>query len=355
MNTAGRLLIVLSLLFIAACSKDSPSYSLMADTDTFTQTNGSGTDNKIDMLFVIGDEPAMSSKQAALVASMSTFMTQFLAKGFDFRLAVVTTSGYLANPAQTGYITPTYDAEADFNDFDGTTHSTVFVIDNETPDLQAAFAINAKPSKNTAGQDSRPFSSFRQALETTHAPNLNFHRADAFLGVVIVSNSEDYSDMARGPGQNWGNKETSPTLDLPSVYKTYLETFTGSSGANAKFSVSAMTVGVAPPCQGSMVFQRTVDLVNATGGIVGNICAADFGPDMVAIGNQIASLATKFILEREPVVSSIVVKVNGNTVPQDATNGWTYDATFNAIMFHGSWIPATGDLINVDYDPTTIL
>jgi hypothetical protein len=353
MKTVGRLLVLVPFLVLLGCAGKDTSFSLMAASQTFEQTEGSSANNKLDILFLIGDEPSMSSKQAQLVTSMATFMSQFIDRGFDFKIAVGTTSGYMADSNLSGY-NPANAIEADFNDFNGTTHSGFFVIDNATPDLQAAFAINAKPNKNTAGQDSRPFSSFRAALNNTSLINNGFHRADAFLAVIIVTNSEDYSDNGRCVGCGWGGRASSPTLDDPSVYVNFLDTFTGSTATVKKYSVSAMTQSVAA-CQGGVLMNRVIALANATDGAVGDICQADFGPQMVLIANQIATLSTKFYLDREPVESTIVVQVNGVTVPNDATNGWTYDSASVSIEFHGSAIPSQGDQIGVDFDPTTIL
>lgn len=47
--------------------------------------------------------------------------------------------------------------------------------------------------------------------------------------------------------------------------------------------------------------------------------------------------------------------MNGISISQDATSGWTYDSTANSIIFHGTAIPAQGAEINVQYDPTTLL
>jgi hypothetical protein len=353
MKTVGRLLVLVPFLVFLGCAGKDSSFSLMSESQTFEQTEGTSANNKLDILFLIGDEPSMSSKQAQLVTSMATFMSQFIAKGFDFKIAVATTSAYMADPNLNGH-DPADVIEADFNDFDGTSHSNVFVINNATPDLQAVFAINAKPNKNTAGQDSRPFSSFRASLNNTSLINNGFHRTDAFLAVIIVTNSEDYSDDARCVGCNWGGKASSPTLDDPSVYSNFLDTITGSTATVKKYSVSAMTQSVTA-CQGGQLMNRVMALANATGGAVGDICQADFGPQMVMIANQIATLSTKFYLNREPIESTIVVKVNGVTVPKDSANGWTYDPASIAIEFHGSAIPSQGAQISVDFDPVTIL
>ena len=46
---------------------------------------------------------------------------------------------------------------------------------------------------------------------------------------------------------------------------------------------------------------------------------------------------------------SITVTVGGVPVAQNATNGWTYDATTNSVEFHGSSVPQPGSEIVVQY------
>jgi len=60
------------------------------------------------------------------------------------------------------------------------------------------------------------------------------------------------------------------------------------------------------------------------------------------------------VLSRTPVDGTIVVYINGNLVPENSSNGWSYDPVANAVVFHGTYIPAEGDSITVNYDPTDL-
>jgi len=61
--------------------------------------------------------------------------------------------------------------------------------------------------------------------------------------------------------------------------------------------------------------------------------------------------STQFFLSRTPQIPTIVVKVNGATIPQDPTNGWTYNAAANSIQFHGNATPPQGANIDVAFTP----
>lgn len=268
------ILFAAAIAFAPGCGSKDASYSLLSTGQHFVQTNGA-FNGKLDILFVINDEPAMSSYQAKLVASFATFMNLFQTKGYDFKIAVVTPSGYLADSTLNGY-TSVNDNAADFNDYNGTTHSGMFVLTPSDTNLLSDFAVNAKPTKNTAGQDGRSFSSFRQALQSTRPINSGFLRSDSFLAVVIVDDQDDFSGNQRCDGCNVSGRYGAATLDPVSVYVNFLSTLTGTSGATARYNVSAMTQ-ISSPCEGSSLMTRVMDLANQTNGILGDICQSDFG------------------------------------------------------------------------------
>lgn len=347
------ILIVGMLVFlISGCDKSSGGISVLPASQQF-RTSPSSVNNQLDIVFVINDQPSMSSFQSALVSSMATFMNTFQTKGFDFKISVVTTSGYWADPSLVGFNSINV-AEADFNDFNGSVYSNYPIITLTNPDLLSNFAINAKPSKNTSGQDGRAFSSLRQALLNQRSVNYEFLRPNSFLAVIIVDNQDDFSGNGRCAGCNNSGRYNASTLDPVATYTSFLNNLTGTSGALARYNVSAMTQ-IAKPCQGGTTMTRIMDLANQTNGVLGDICQADFGSSMIAIANKITLLSTQYFLDRIPQVSSITVSIDGVSIPQSSTDGWSYNSAANSIQFHGTAIPQQGAAIVVDYDPTTLL
>jgi hypothetical protein len=243
-----RKLIPLVFIFLLiGCGENNPSFSILPDDQSFIQDNN-GFNNKLDILFVIDDQPSMSSFQDELVSSMDSFMDTFYTKNFDFKISVVTTSGYLADPTLNGY-SPSNASAADFNDYNGLIHSGVFVLTPDDLNLFSNFAINAKPDKNTAGQDVRAFSSFRQALQSNRSVNQGFLRDDSFLAIVIVDNNDDFSGNGRCTGCNVSGRYNAPTLDPVDDYVDFLDNLTQSTGLTARYNVSGMTQS-GTPCQG---------------------------------------------------------------------------------------------------------
>ena len=101
---------------------------------------------------------------------------------------------------------------------------------------------------------------------------------------------------------------------------------------------------------GRKIAQRYLGVTEATEGYKGSICD-DFSDVMGGISDAILKYTTRFILDRLPAVDTIAVSVNGAVVPQDSTNGWSYDAASNAISFHGSAIPGNEAEVSVSFDP----
>jgi hypothetical protein len=67
------------------------------------------------------------------------------------------------------------------------------------------------------------------------------------------------------------------------------------------------------------------------------------------IGLGVFALRTAWTLTRLADPTTIVVRVNGNLVTQDAASGWTYDATSNSVEFNGGSVPPPGATIEIRY------
>lgn len=328
-------------LFTIGCGSNGSSFSILPDSDTFQQAEGS-VNNKIDLLWVIDNSGSMQPFQNSMISNYNSFMNQFVAKNFDFHLSVTTTDAYLAGSRWRN--DPN---RAKFKDGRGTNHTGVFTILPTTPNLINVFATNANQGVNGSG-DERAFSSFKAALDSPL--NAGFLRSDSFLGIIILSDEDDFS----GPNRNEYDTDHSyshPGLETVASYVTYLDDLTNTTGANRRYSVSAIAALAAPCTDTHWKGQRYIQLANATNGELGDICSGNYAAVLDAIQNRILELGTAFRLSRKPIVSTIVVRINGAGVPQDAANGWTYDEPTNSIVFHGTAIPASGSTIVVAFDP----
>ncbi len=343
------LILLVMTVGIAACGSD-VEFGIANKGETFKQGAGIFS-NQLDILWVVDNSGSMAPFQTNLAANFSASITGFQAKGYDFRIAVTATDAYTAAP-NFGGVT----ANAKFKDgIDSIGHTGIFLITPTTPNLVNVFVKNAQTG--TLGQgDERAFQSFQEALTNPVNAGFNFLRPQSFLAVIILSDEDDFSS-SRGTGQPADHDYNDPRLHPVDNYITFLDQLTQSTGAFRRFNVSAIAA-TDPACvaqtQSKITATRYKDLVTKTKGVLGSICDASFANALQAISNQIAVLSTQFYLAKKPRPDSIQVIVNGQVIPADPTNGWTYDVDANSIQFHGVSTPPQGATIQVNYIPTTI-
>jgi hypothetical protein len=341
--------IVVTSLMIAGCGGgDSTSYSLLASGQTFKQQK---VNSKVDLLFVVDNSLSMLPSQTNLGNNFHAFINNFVTKGFDFQLAVTSTDSYRAEPNFAN--NPNL---ARFRD-GGATHSGVFTILPSTPDLLNVFVTNATLGAGGGG-DERAFSSFQSALNSSL--NAGFVRDSSFLGLIILSDEDDFSSPVRPSSSYPGGDHNYGYAGLESVdsYVSYLEGLTKSSGASRRFSVSAIAVTdeackteMLTHTSSSIIGVRYMELAAKTDGVLGSICDTSFADTLTAIQNHILELGTQFYLDAPPIPETIQVRVNNILISQNSTNGWTYNADANSVVFHGDAIPESGAAINVTFDP----
>lgn len=327
---------------VTACGKDTPSFSLLAESNVFNQSMS--VDTKIDILFVVDNSGSMAPQQTNLVNNFNAFINSFVTKGYDFHIGVIPSDTYKA-------IFSWGPAYARLKDGVGSSHSGVFVIDQNTPNQAATFLTNASLGIGGSG-DERPFQSFKVALDSSL--NNDFRRPGAFLAIVILSDEDDFSHDANSDiGENYNYSG----LHSISYYKNYLDTLTGSTSTLRKYSVNSIHVldstCLAASHGAANIGVRYSALVDATGGVKGSICSPNFSTELDQIQQGILTLANQFYLPRIPKVETIQVIVNGNVIPE-GPSGWSYDAAANSIVFAYAALPPQGSSIIVNYDPVTI-
>lgn len=351
-------LLAFYMVLLTSCGEKDVDISLMPDMDTFYQS--ASINNKIDILFVVDNSGSMAEEQANLASNFNAFISEFTTKSYDYRIGVVGTDawktrfGSNCNVGSGGGGAINVPC-ARLRDGQGSpvNHSGVFIIDNNTLDPVDAFNKNVKLGTGGTG-DERAFDSFMQAFELDINPNNAFRRSDAFLAIVIVSDEDDFSHDNNFIADSYGAH-----LHSVQSYVSYLDNLTNSTETNRRYNVSTIAILddaclAQNPTSGTHKGTRYMQLADATDGIKGSICDASFANSLNEIQTRISELSTQFYLSRRPDPSSIVVRVNGVVVLQSAVNGWTYNATANSIVFHGTAIPAQGAAIQVDFDPIEI-
>lgn len=342
--------LVIGVLFLSSCDKSGGSFSLAADSSQFQQSDVF-IPRKLDVLFVIDNSGSMATSQNNLAQNFPSFINYFRDRGYDFKIAVTTTDAFygdqfvnincsLCNEEQTRF-------RASSNVPGGV---PIRVIDNSTPDLETIFSANVKVGTN-GGADERAFSSFKAALNSNL--NVGFHRQDAYLSIIMVSDSDDFSH----DDINMNESYTQPTLHTITSYVDYLKDFT-QGFPKVDFSVS--TIGVLDEaCKNLLnvekkISKRHKELSEATYGSINSLCKP-FDEILDNISTQIASnVQAQFQLNRTPIVSTIRVIIDGTLVPEDPINGWTYNAATKIVTVKGSYSPQAGASITINFDPESL-
>lgn len=347
-NLMLTLAVVLGLGLLAACGEKGSSFSLLQDSNIFYQ-NGSNLNSKIDILWVIDNSGSMASSQQNTADNLNSFISDFMTKGYDFKIAVVDTGAWRTQFSGDNN-------QSRFRAGSVPNQGPVYVITPSTPNLIPTFMANVLRGTSGTG-DERMHSSFKQGL--INPLNAGFMRTDSHLAIINLTDEDDFSSsVSSNPGgdHNYGN----PNLYTIPSFVSWLDTYTGTSGATRRYSVSTVSIQdvtcmnqLNAQSPGRIISTRVNQLVDATGGIKVSLCG-NFATGLSSIAANIIELSTQFFLDREPIPESIEVFVNDVLISQSATNGWTYNAQALSIVFHGPAIPSQGAKIFVKYDPKTI-
>lgn len=339
-------LILSGLLITSACNKSADSFSLLGASSNF-KASSSFTQKKIDILWVIDNSGSMASSQAALAANFNSFIASFSAKNYDFHMGVTTTDAYLAYHYNNNNLSKLKDGA-------GASHSGVFVMDRDTPNLSNVFITNVTQGISGSG-DERAYSSFQHTL--SNPLNAGFRRPGSILAIIIVSDEDDFShyDWANGISSYFFvGSYNHPSMFSIDYYVNYLDGLTGSTATLKNYSVNTISVNTTAcaTALGRAQSVRYQELAAATGGVSSSICD-DFDATLDHISTEVIAQASIFQLDRVPVTGTIQVLVNGTQIPENAVNGWTYDAINNTIELHGTSQPSEGDDIQVNFEPTS--
>ena len=95
----------------------------------------------------------------------------------------------------------------------------------------------------------------------------------------------------------------------------------------------------------------------------GNCDTADFKTALEELGVLLQNLSTTFPLSAVPIKETLQVTIDGKAIPESSektvnalgfpeySDGWTYRADENAVVFHGSAIPSAQADVRVYYEP----
>ncbi len=272
----------------------------------------------VDILFVIDNSCSMAEEQELLDLNAGPFVDFLELTGSDYHIGVVTTD--LDDPAESGKLQP---------DQDG-----ALWLDPATLDPFASFTTIVNQGIEGSG-DEQGRGAFYTALTEplTTGANAGFLREEAMLIGVVLSDELDYTpdDLISKPDFiTWA-------LDLKDNPAEYL-TFNSVVGPPAGCGDLA-TSG-----------EDYIGLTNEIGGVVANICTANFDGLFDSMASTIPT--DSMLLSEAPVVETLlVVAIEPGVPPRTLLVDveWMYDAPTQSIGIIGGL--AEGSEVNVTYWP----
>lgn len=242
----------------------------------------------VDLLFVIDDSYSMADEQANLVASFPAFIAgikELLGATTDYRVGVITTDDYVFNaPGCTrigDLVTQTGGEASSASTCGPYAEGQPFMTDAD--DLAAAFSCAAAVGISGAS-DEKPMDALATLLGHNGSPcNGRFVREEALLVIVLITDEEDDGDSDRDPS-DWHDAVVAAKHGDAS--RVMVLSLIGLDEPNA----------CAVPWDGATGAEYAPRLAEFTEqfghGVVGDVCAADYGPYFAALLADVASECT---------------------------------------------------------------
>jgi hypothetical protein len=279
---------------------------------------------QVDVLWVIDNSASLNEERMGLAAQFDRFLRVLVAAGVDFHVGVTST-----------------DLDARTGD-GGRLRGAPRFIDSRTPNAAEVFRRAVSfPASDVRLEEG--LSAMYAALTPPNrdGANAGFLRPDAALAVIVLSDEDDGS------------------VPPAAFYARFLKNLKGQGReGNVSFSAVAgpLPDGCVPAGQED-VFGAEADpavryqeVVDATNGVFGSVCANDFSRFVTDLATRLGSLRRVFPLSAPPVTSTIVVRVNGRVVPMGADTGWTFRGGDRTIVFEGRYVPPPRAAIEIEYD-----
>jgi hypothetical protein len=356
----ARHALAVCLPLVGITCSNSKLAAVSGTVDTFTQ--GATNQNVlaftqspalVDVLFVVRNGPSMCEKQQQLVAKFQSFINALQQQNLDWQVGVVATD--FSDPQFQGKLVAA--------------SGNPTVLNSSTPNLAQVFSENVLAVGYNASPQSQGLLAGLAALTPplVTGANAGFMRANASLAVVIVSDQDDYSFLPPPPTPDYYvNFFVRSYSHLKGAGNEKLVSVSAITGADANGNPADCTCsGCAtnPSCidddSTGTAGTRYAAVANGTSGLVQSICATDFGPLLTTLAGHLGGLTRTYDLQNVPLgqaldpstITITVTPVTGApyTVPENATNGWSYDVQNQAIDFSGTGVPPPNAKVTIAY------
>lgn len=319
--------LAMSMSLLAACD-NGMKFDIPQASDNFNQNVT--YNNKVDIIWMIDSSSSMGIHQSRLNDQIPGLVASLNSLKMDYHMAVVTSSMGGTVEQQTG------------GKFIGTPKYVTSSTPNLVNVLKARMLVGESGSNNERGLESVETALSAGYLNTE---GRGFFRDDALLVVIALSDEDDKSKSNSSAAvtyyKNFFDSIKAPWVDGT---RSWMVNFIG------VLSLTANCTALNDYAEPGLAF---MGLADASGGVKTSICTSNLSAAVTNIRSRIYQILTDFKLSNIPDEATIVVTINGVTIPRSTTNGWDYIASSNIIRFYGSAVPAADASIKVDFKPKT--
>jgi hypothetical protein len=322
-------LAVLALMLVGACDIDN-SVERRSTTEVFLQEPNS----LVDILWIIDSSPSMADEQQLIAEGFDSFIGTLEESNADFHLGVLN-----------------MDMDLDYANRAMLIGTPAFL----TLDDDYAEAFKARVKVGVGGSDkekgiSAGLTAVTEPLVSGH--NAGFIRESANLVIVFVSDEDDCSD---GDALNSEvgaacYEQRGKLLTVKHLIQAYQSLKTGDARVMASAIIGPAVSQQQDCVQDVWPGHRYEGMVQALGGVIGNICERDYSGLMEDLGLAVAGELTVFNLKYAAVPATIEVVVDDEVILEDPVDGWTYEPEYKQIRFDGSYLPPRGSSISIKYE-----
>jgi hypothetical protein len=309
---------VLALIAFSLFGCNKQTYSLPDQSQVFEQTVQ--YNNKVDIVLMVDNSSSMDTYQRKLADQVSGMIDSLNKIGMDYQIVVVTT------------------------DMRGGGNGGVFVgfpqiLTPSTPNLSAVLTNRVR--QGNGGSD---LERGLQSIETALRGDSSFLRSDAMLAIIALSNEDDYSAGSADDFRQYFDQLKPKFTGFNGETQAWIVNFIGVPDLQSSCSTALDGIYKEPGL-------KWIALAQASGGLVQPICDTTLAQAVDNIRSRIVQVLTDFHLGRKPKIETIVVKINGQLIPQSNINGWQYIEKGYVIRFYGSAVPSADSSISVDFTP----
>ncbi len=358
---------------------------------------------KVDILLAEDDSGSIKPIYSQIASQMPAFLNGLEAKNWDYHFV---TAPLTADRVMTQVVAAKYDPnwgslwKAPFPGADISQIAAVTASVFRTPESYSGF-LTYSDTSNAASGSEQGFENIRNAL-VSRAAGTGFHRQDALLVVLVVGNGQDTSkvnmcrravdgivipcedtgaplcsDISQATGSNTSCGSKQVSFDW---YKSQFKALRPDSKQVRLYAAVSPQGSYSCMGAGAYAGTRYTQMASDLGGQSYDVCTQAVSTVLDSLSSSLeitkVAMRTRYLfIERAPDTATLQVTkyLNGDaaaavSIPQDATNGWTYAGQVSdvyaidypipmnlssgyAIELHGSAKLSGDDTAKVDFKP----